>query len=98
MHEMVGIASLAIVGMCIFNEMFIVISDIWRDCADESAIKKQLVHTPRCQINESTRLLFLDFSPTLYLDMSYLIFHPTCLFGRTHFAFSPYTFIWPHFL
>ena len=53
--------------------------------------------TPRCQINESTRLSFLDFSPTLYLDMSYLISHPTRLYGPTHFAFPPYSFIWPFF-
>ena len=56
---------------------------MWRNC------------TPSCQINESTRLSFLDFPPTLYLDMSYvisptllvylvlliLLFHPTPLFG-----------------
>ena len=36
--------------------------------------------------------------PTLYLDMSYLISQPTRLFGPTHFAFPPYSFIWPYFL
>ena len=51
-----------------------------------------IICTPRCQINESTRLSFLDFSPTLYLDMSYLISYPTRLFGPTHFAFPPYSF------
>ena len=56
------------------------------------------LYTPRCQINKSTRLSFWDFSPTLYLDMSYVISHPTCLFGPTHFAFPPYSFIWPYFL
>ena len=56
------------------------------------------IGAPRCHINESTRLSFFDFSPTLYLDMSYLFSHPTCLFGPTHFAFPPYTFIWPRFL
>ena len=53
--------------------------------------------TPRCQINESTRLSFLDFPPTLYLDMSYLISHPTRLFGPTHFVLPPYSFIGPIF-
>ena len=29
--------------------------------------------------------------------MSYLISHPTRLYGPTHFAFPPYSFIWPFF-
>ena len=61
-------------------------------------IKLHFLSTPRCQINESTRLSFLDFSPTLCLDMSYLISHPTRLFGSTHFAFPPYSYIWPYSL
>ena len=56
------------------------------------------ISTPRCQINKSTRLSFLDFPSTLYLDMSYLISHPTRLFAPTQFAFPPYSFIWPYFL
>ena len=73
----------------------------WPMSVNSCNIEKQIkspskVHTPKCQINESTRLSFLDFPHTLYLDMSYLISHPTCLFGPTHFAFSPYSFIWPN--
>ena len=50
-------------------------------------------HTLRCQINESTRLAFFDFSPDLivYLALLVLIFHPTRLAN-----FPPYSFIWPY--
>jgi hypothetical protein len=66
------------------------------------------ISTPRCQINKSTRLSFLDFPSTLYLDMSYLISHPAHLFGPTHLfgpifyeiyiQYPPYSLIWPYLL
>ena len=60
-------------------------------------LDKNLILTPRCQINESTRLSFLDFPLTLYLDISYHISHPNRLFGPTHFAFPPYSLFGPIF-
>ena len=51
---------------------------------------RYFIRTLRSQINES--IIFGFFFPTLYLDMSYLISHPT------QFAFPPYSFIWPYFL
>merc|ERR1711971_1492420 len=49
----------------------------------------QRIITLRCQINESTQLSFLDFSPALYLDMSCLNFQPTSSFGPMYsFCFS----------
>ena len=53
--------------------------------------KSRLLSTLKCQINESTRLAFLDFFPTLlvYLALLVLIFQPTRLAN-----FQLYSFIW----
>ena len=51
----------------------------------------QTISTLRCQINESTRLAFLDFFPPLlvYLALLVFIFHPTRLAN-----FPLYSFFW----
>ena len=67
------------------------------DCLCLSGVRNEfdkLIDTLRCQINESTRLAFLDFFPTLLalfppfsnfstcsISKFYQILHPTCLFG-----------------
>ena len=50
--------------------------------------------TLRCQINEYTRLAFLDFFPTLLVNLALLvlIFHPTRLAN-----FPLHSIIWPYF-